>query len=125
MGLEFRRRSGRIANGSKLVVPGQITTGAKVFPNTFGLKQRAPIDSNSQIDYPTPTGTPIPPITPTTTPTPTSTPIPSTTPTPTPTPTSTSAPLCDLTLNVIPTPTPTNTPSSTPVPLCDLTLSVI
>ena len=99
MGLEFRRRSGRIANGSKLVVPGQITTGAKVFPNTFGLKQRTPIDSNSQVDYLTPTATPT--VTPTPSITPTSTPIPSVTPTTTPTPTSTSAPLCDLTLSVI------------------------
>ena len=39
MGLDFRKTSGRIANGSKLVVPGQITTGVKVFPNTFSMKK--------------------------------------------------------------------------------------
>ena len=38
MGLDYRKRSGKIANGSKLVVPGQITTGQKVFPNTFNMK---------------------------------------------------------------------------------------
>lgn len=39
MGLSYRKKSGRIANGSKLVVPGQITTGQKVFPNTFNKKK--------------------------------------------------------------------------------------
>ena len=39
MGLSYRKRSGTIANGSKLVVPGQITTGQKVFPNTFNMKK--------------------------------------------------------------------------------------
>lgn len=38
MGLNFRKRSGRIANGSRLVVEGQVTTGQKVFPNTFSQK---------------------------------------------------------------------------------------
>lgn len=38
MGLDFRKRSGKIANGSRLVVPGQVTTGQKVFPNTFSMK---------------------------------------------------------------------------------------
>jgi hypothetical protein len=38
MGLDFRKRSGRIANGSKLVVTGQIPTGQKVFPVTFTQK---------------------------------------------------------------------------------------
>ena len=38
MGLSFRKRSGRIANGSKLVVSGEIPTGQKVFPNTFNKK---------------------------------------------------------------------------------------
>jgi hypothetical protein len=58
MGLDFRRKSGRIANGSKLIVPGQITTGIKVFPNTFNQKKSAPIDTNIQINHPTPTPTP-------------------------------------------------------------------
>jgi hypothetical protein len=39
MGLSFRKRSGKIANGSRLVVPGQITTGQKVFEVTFTKKQ--------------------------------------------------------------------------------------
>lgn len=39
MGLDIRKTSGRIANGSKLVVPGQITTGIKVFPNSFNQKK--------------------------------------------------------------------------------------
>jgi hypothetical protein len=64
MGLDFRRRSGRIANGSKLIVPGQITTGIKVYQITFTKKQSAPIDSNVQIEYPTPTPTPTPTINP-------------------------------------------------------------
>jgi hypothetical protein len=38
MGLSFRKRSGKIANGSKLVVEGQVTQGQKVFPNTFNQK---------------------------------------------------------------------------------------
>jgi hypothetical protein len=38
MGLDFRKRSGRIANGSRLVVTGEITTGQKVFPVTFTQK---------------------------------------------------------------------------------------
>jgi hypothetical protein len=102
MGLDFRRKSGRIANGSKLIVPGQITTGIKVFPNTFSQKKSAPIDSNIQINYPTPTNTP----------TPTSTPIPTNTPTPTPTITSTNTPTPTKT----PTPSITTTPTPTPTP---------
>jgi hypothetical protein len=38
MGLNFRPVSGRIANGSKLIVTGQPTTGSKVFPVTFSKK---------------------------------------------------------------------------------------
>lgn len=41
MGLNFRKRSGRIADGSRLIVPGQITTGVKVFPNSFGYKKKS------------------------------------------------------------------------------------
>ena len=83
MGLDFRKRSGRIANGSRLVVEGQITGGQKVFPNTFSQKnnpydmtaeQRELLISQNITTTPTPTvtSTPIP----TPTPTPTSTPIP-------------------------------------------------
>jgi hypothetical protein len=39
MGLSFRKRSGRIANGSRLIVPGQITTGEKLFELTFTNKK--------------------------------------------------------------------------------------
>lgn len=38
MGLEVRKTSGKIANGSRLIVNGQQTTGQKVFPNTFNKK---------------------------------------------------------------------------------------
>ena len=38
MGLNLRPTSGRIANGSKLIVSGQATTGLKVFPVTFSKK---------------------------------------------------------------------------------------
>ena len=39
MGLNFRRRSGRIYDGSKLIVPGQQKIGVKVFPNSFEYKK--------------------------------------------------------------------------------------
>jgi len=70
MGLSFRKRSGRIANGSRLIVPGQITTGEKVFEITFNGKQNpydvpAPKEptipiSPSRTPRPTPTPTPTP-----------------------------------------------------------------
>jgi hypothetical protein len=81
MGLNFRKRSGKIANGSRLVVEGQVTTGQKVFPNTFNQKSNPYDLTKEQRELyilqniasnttPTPSNTPIP------TPTPTSTPIP-------------------------------------------------
>ena len=86
MGLNIRPRSGRIANGSRLIVNGQPTTGSKVFPQTFSQKKSA---SNPQktTDQPTTTPTPtIPLISPTPTPTtPPISPTPSQTPLPTPT----------------------------------------
>jgi hypothetical protein len=110
MGLEFRKRSGRIANGSRLVVEGQITNGQKVFPNSFGQKSN-PYDMTaeqrelliSQNVTPTPTSTfnitptPTPSVTGQVTPTPTPTATTDVTPTPTPT----------ATTDVTPTPTPT------------------
>jgi hypothetical protein len=116
MGLDFRRRSGRIANGSKLIVPGQITTGIKVYQTTFNSKRSAPIDSNTQIEYPTPT--PTIPLTPTPTPssTNTPTPTPSSTNTPTQTPTSTNTPTPTPTPTVSVSPTPSSTPTPTPTP---------
>lgn len=95
MGLDFRKTSGRIANGSRLVVPGQITGGQKVFPNTFSQK-RAPIEPKLDIPITTPTVTPNPSVTPT--PPPSQTPTPSVTPsfTPTPSPTPTPTPVVQL-----------------------------
>jgi hypothetical protein len=93
MGLEFRKRSGKIANGSRLVVEGQVTNGQKVFPNNFGQKsnpynitpeQRELLISQNLIVTPIPSSTPT--ITPTPTPTITPTPSPTITPTPSPTP---------------------------------------
>ena len=81
MGLDFRKRSGTLANGSRLIVPGQITTGQKVFPNTFSQKSAPP---NFKLES-LPIVTPIIPI-PTNTPTPTPSVTPTFTPTPTPTP---------------------------------------
>jgi hypothetical protein len=72
MGLDFRKRSGKIANGSRLVVEGQVTNGQKVFPNTFNRKSN-PYDMTAEqrellISQNT---TPIPSATPSPTPTPT------------------------------------------------------
>jgi hypothetical protein len=76
MGLDFRKRSGRIANGSRLVVEGQLTTGLKVFINSFNKKsnpynltedQRLLLESQRVV---TPLPTPTPTNTPTNTPTP-------------------------------------------------------
>ena len=39
MGLSFRKTSGKISNGSKLVVTGQVTNGQKVFTNNFTQKR--------------------------------------------------------------------------------------
>lgn len=89
MGLNFRKRSGRIANGSTLIVPGQPYIGAKVFQLTFNQKKSSndkPMGPEIQFE--------IPP-TPTSSTTPTPTPTSSTTPTPTPT------------VTVSPTPEPT------------------
>lgn len=74
MGLNFRKRTGRIANGSTLIVPGQDYTGIKVFQTTFQNKKRkeeiyqgpivqeSPIPSPSSTPIPTPTPTPTPQI---------------------------------------------------------------
>lgn len=79
MGLNFRKRSGRIANGSTLIVEGQPYIGTKVFQLTFNQKkstndrpqgpeipdQNTPIPSSSQTPTPTPSITPTPTPTPT------------------------------------------------------------
>lgn len=72
MGLNFRKRSGRIADGSRLIVPGQITTGVKVFPNSFGYKKKSTNEylgpsvevSLTQTPLPQPSSTPTPTPTP-------------------------------------------------------------
>ena len=38
MGLDYRKRSGKIANGSRLIVSGEVTRGQKGFPNSFNMK---------------------------------------------------------------------------------------
>lgn len=50
MGLSFRKRSGKIANGSRLVVNGQVTKGQKVFPNTFNQKTNPYNFTQDQLD---------------------------------------------------------------------------
>jgi len=99
MGLSYRKKNGKIANGSRLIVPGQQYLGQKVFEPTFKNKKSAPIDRDllEQI-LPFLTPQPTPSVTPTNTPT--NTPQPSQSPTNTPTPTQ----------------TPTNTPTPTPTP---------
>lgn len=68
MGLDRRRTSGKIFNGSKLIVPGQPISSVKVFQNTFQYKKGTPKDTFREIN-PTPSPTPTP------TPSPTPTPI--------------------------------------------------
>ena len=52
MGLNIRPTNGRIANGSRLIVTGQPTTGSKVFPITFTKKSNP--YNRSQNDVPLP-----------------------------------------------------------------------
>ena len=107
MGLNIRPTSGRIANGSRLIVNGQPTTGSKVFTPSFKNKTSASKDSDFYvIPSPTPTSTPNP--TPTTTPNPTPTPTPTFVPSSTPVPTLTATP------TVTSTPTQSVTPTVTP-----------
>lgn len=109
MGLNLRPRSGRIANGSRLIVNGQPTTGSKLTQLSFTRKQSAPIDSNPDIIptlTPSQTPTQTPTVTPSPTVTPTVTPTPSFTPTLTPTITSTITPSPTASVGLTPTPTP-------------------
>jgi len=59
MGLDRRRTSGKIFNGSKLIVPGQPISSVKVFQNTFQYKKGTPKDTFREIN-PTPSPTPTP-----------------------------------------------------------------
>ena len=117
MGLDFRKRSGRIANGSLLIVPGQTTTGVKVYQTTFSQKKSQndkPLGPEIPLPSPTPSVTPQPTNTPTPSPTHTLTPTPSPTHTPTPTPSPTHTQTPTPTPTHTPTPTPTHTPTPTP-----------
>jgi hypothetical protein len=121
MGLDFRRKSGRIFDGSRLIPLGEGIKTSKVFENTFRQKRSAyqfePVIPEI-LPTPTPTSsilpsqTPAPTITPTPTVTPTITPTNSITPTISPTSTLTSTP----TITPTNTPTPTITPTETPTP---------
>jgi len=114
MGLDFRKRSGRIANGSLLIVPGQTINGVKVYQTTFSQKKsqnNKPMGPEIPLPTPTPTNTSTPLPTPTSTPIPTNTPT--STPTQTPTNTPTSTPIPTITPTTTPTQTPTPTPTST------------
>ena len=121
MGLDFRRKSGRIFDGSRLIPLGEGIKTSKVFENTFSRKRRA-YDFDPVILDPTPTPsvtpTTTPDPTPSNTPTPTVTQTPGATPTPTPTITPTITPTVTPTITptntVTPTETPTNTPTITP-----------
>ena len=117
MGLNFRKRSGRIANGSTLIVPGQPSTGVKVFQLTFTQKKSSndrPMGPEEPFEV---LPSPIPSITPT--PTVTATPTPTVTATPTPTPTTTPS------LTLTPTPTLTITPTPTPTKLPEFSDAIL
>jgi len=121
MGLNFRRRSGRINDGSKLIVPGQQKIGVKVFPNSFEYKKGSKNENlgpgiETLQNTPNVIISPTPTITPTNTPTVTPTNTPTITPTNTPTVTPTITP----TITVSPTITPTITPTPTPTPSCSV-----
>jgi hypothetical protein len=117
MGLDFRRKSGRIFDGSRLIPLGEGIKTSKVFVNTFKQKRSAytfepVIIEPSVTPLPTPTTTPGPTTTPT--PTPSITPTISVTPTITPTNTPTVTPTITPTNTVTPTITPSITPTITP-----------
>jgi hypothetical protein len=129
MGLDFRRKSGRIFDGSRLIPLGEGIKTSKVFENTFKQKRSAytfepviidpsvtPLPTPTTTPGPTPTNTPTPTITPTISVTPTITPTNTNTPTPTNTNTETPTPTPTPTNTVTPTLTPTNTGTPTPTP---------
>jgi hypothetical protein len=143
MGLNIRPKSGRIANGSRLIVDGQPTTGIKVFTPSFKYKMSKPTDNDiyeailpflTSTPNPTASPNPTPQITPTPTNTPNSTPTstPANTPNPTPTntptlsntPTNTPTLSNTPTLTSTPTPTPTTTLTNTPTPTTTPTVTL-
>ena len=127
MGLNFRKRSGRIANGSTLIVPGQPSTGVKVFQLTFTQKKSSndrpmgPEEPFEVLPSPIPSITPTPTVTATPTPTVTATP----TPTPTTTPSLTLTPTTTPSLTLTPTPTLTITPTPTPTKLPEFSDAIL
>jgi len=60
MGLERRRRSGKILGGSTLIVPGQDVYAVKVFTNSFQFKRGSGRELIREFNVPKPTP-PIPP----------------------------------------------------------------
>lgn len=81
MGLELRPTSGKILNGSTLIVPGQPMSSSKVFPTTFQFKKGTSRELTKEYNVIPPTPTPTPSQTPLVSPTP----LPTQTPTPSPT----------------------------------------
>ena len=63
MGLDRRRVSGKIYNGSTLIVPGQQVSSVKVIPITFQYKKGSSRDLEREYQEikPTTTPTPVPP----------------------------------------------------------------
>jgi hypothetical protein len=63
MGLDRRRRSGKIVGGSNLIVQGDPIYSVKVFQNTFQYKKGTPKDTFREVapepPKPSPTPTPI------------------------------------------------------------------
>jgi hypothetical protein len=70
MGLDRRRVSGKVYNGSTLIVPGQQVSSVKVIPITFQYKKGSSRDLEREYQEIKPTTTPTPTVTPTPTPTP-------------------------------------------------------
>jgi hypothetical protein len=83
MGLQLRPTSGKILNGSTLIVPGQPMSSSKVFPTTFQFKKGTSRELTKEYNVVSPTPTPTP--TPSQTPLVSPTPLPTQTPTPSPT----------------------------------------
>jgi len=129
MGLDYRKKSGRVFDGSKLNVDGQgiynvLRGGASGTTFTKNIKEnigKPLINLIPPTPSITPTNTPTPSITPTNTPTPSITPT--NTPTQTVTPTVTPTPTNTPTQTVTPTVTPTPTPCICECPITDAILT--
>jgi len=60
MGLELRPTSGKILNGSTLIVPGQPISSYKVFPTTFQFKKGTSRELVKEYNVPPQTPSPTP-----------------------------------------------------------------